>query len=235
MRIGLKKIKWFIYVGFLVGVLGGVCMQPAAYAQVPRPPELNVQFHRAQAAWKSGTSMLEAKTRVDRVLKARPGDMEARKLRAQVLMAMDRSEEALVDARWAVAFDPEDGEALLLLIEAARLSGNRELALEALEQAADHVTEDPTFHIRLSWNAQELEELDKAEAYARLALVQGDREDAAYYQLARVFILKEQIDDAATVLARGFRASLLDPVAVERDLVLVRAATHPLLAPWMQR
>ena len=37
----------------------------AAQAQVgTRPPELNAQFHRAETAYRSGSSVLEAKARV---------------------------------------------------------------------------------------------------------------------------------------------------------------------------
>ncbi len=198
----------------------------AAPAQDRRPPELDVQFNRAETAWKSGASVLEAKARVDRVLNKIPDDGEARKLRSQILMALDRPEEALFDAREAVKLQPEDGEAYLILSEAARINGDHHLAVQALDAAAERVLEDADFHIRLSWNATLLGQLDRAEAFARIALALDATRAASYYQLARVFVRKDQIDDAAAILEKGLRGNLLDPTAIQRDSILVRAVGH---------
>jgi tetratricopeptide (TPR) repeat protein len=195
-------------------------------AQGHRSPELDVQFHRAETAWKSGASVLEAKARVDRVLNEIPDDGEARKLRAQILMDMDRRQEALFDAREAVKIRPDDGEAYLILSEAARLNGNHHLAVEALDAAAERVLEDPDFHIRLSWNASLLGQPERAEAFARIALALDSSKAAAYYQLARVFIRKNQDDAAASVLERGLRSDLLDPDAIRNDSILAQITAH---------
>lgn len=204
-------------------------------AQVVRPQELTAQFNRAETAWKSGASVLEAKARVDRVLRELPNDVAALKLRAQVLMALDRPEEALHDAIRSVQLAPEDGEAHLVLCEAARLSGQQDLARKALDDAAERVLDDAAFHIRLSWNAALLDELDKAEAFARVALGLDARAAPAYYQLARVFVQQDKPDDAAAVLARGLRNMMLDPVAIQKDSLLARVADHALLHDLMRR
>jgi len=200
-----------------------------------RTPELNVQFHRAETAWRSGTSLLEAKARVDRVLQALPDDVAARKLRAQVLMGMDRPREALQDAHRAVELDAKDGEAYLILSEAALRSGEAGLAVQALDVAAERIQDHADWHLRLSWIALELDLLDKAEAFARIGLALDPQQEAAYYQLSRVFVLNGKPEEAATVLAQGFRQSLLDVAVVERDSVLVRLADHPTLSPWTQQ
>ena len=198
-----------------------------AQAQAVRPPELNVQYHRAETAWKSGASVLEVKARVDRVLEALPNDVEALKLRAQALLKMNRHEEALADVRRAVRLRPKDGEAHLILCEAARLNGDTERAERALEAASALALDDAALHIRLSWNAVLLGKLDKAESFARVAMASDPDEAAAYYQLARVFVLKEQPEAAATVLLSGLNASLLDPVAITADTVLIHVVDHP--------
>lgn len=203
-------------------------------AQDRRPPELDVEFHRAEKAWRSGASVLEAKIRVDRVLDELPADPEARKLRAQILMSMDRFEEALTDAREAVQLRPQDGEAYLVLSEAARMNGDEHLAINALDAAAERVLEDADFHIRLSWNASLLGQLDRAEAYARIALALGPTRAPAYYQLARVFVRKEQMDDAAAILSRGLRQDLLDPATIQNDSVLTQISGHDALAGLMR-
>lgn len=215
-------------------LLAGLAAGPVQ-AQVVRSAELNVQYHRAETAWKSGASMLEAKARIDRVLKELPDDVAARKLRAQVLMALERPAEALVDARRAAQLDPGDGEARLILAEAARLLGDTALARAALDAAAERVLEDAAIHLRLSWNAALLGQLDKAEAYARIALALDARAAPAYYQLARVFLQQEQPDAAAAILARGLKQSILDPNALQRDTLLSRLVTHPALQDYLRK
>jgi tetratricopeptide (TPR) repeat protein len=207
----------------------------AATAQVPRSPELNMHYHRAERAWRSGASVLEAKARVDRVLQELPDDTQALKLRAQVLLSMDRPAEALADARRAVELHPDDGEAHLILCEVARANGNRAVAERALDDAAERLLDDALVHVRLSWNAVQLGRMETAEAFARIALAQGAGVPAAYYQLARVFVLQKKHGEAVEILARGLRSGTLDFADVERDQVLMHVADHPSLAMFKRR
>ena len=202
--------------------------------QVIRPPDLNGEFLRAEAAWRSGTSLREAKIRLDRVLEALPDDPEARKLRAQVLLALGEPQAALADALRAVDLRPEDGETYVLLCEAARRSGDLARAEWALDAASKRILEGAALHVRLSWNAVALERLDEAEAFARIALAQDPHMKAAYYQLARVFVLKNNPDAAATILAQGFGEGLLEAEAVRADTLLHALSDHPKLAKWMK-
>jgi tetratricopeptide (TPR) repeat protein len=198
-----------------------LCAGWSAHAQIVRSPELNVQYHRAESAWRSGGSVLEAKARVDHVLRELPDDLDARKLRAEVLLGMGHPEEALEDAQYAVRLNAADAGAQLILSEAARLSGNTGLALDALDAAAEYAPDNATFHVRLSWNAVELEQLDKAEAFARTAF-ELEPSEAAYQQLARVLLLRGRQEEAIEVLVRGLRASIIRPGALEQDPVLAR-------------
>lgn len=200
-----------------------------------RSPELNQQFHRAETAWKSGTSPLEAKARVDRVLEALPNDAEARKLRAQVLLSMNRPEAALADVQRAIDLGVRDGEAYLILCEAARLSGKPDVAKQALDAASDLVLGDAALHVRFSWNAVALDRLEQAEAFARVARALDPWDPMAYYQLARVFVLKDQVDDAAAVLASGLEASIVDPLVMSQDTTLRRIIGHTALKPYVAR
>ncbi|PSQ84387.1 MAG: hypothetical protein BRD44_01130 [Bacteroidetes bacterium QS_7_67_15] len=195
-----------------------------------RPPAIDRQFHRARAAWRTGSSLLEAKARLDRVLRALPKDTEARKLRAKVLLEMGRSAEALSDAERATELAPNDGEAHLLRAEAAREQSRFETARRALDAAADHLpAEDAALHARLSWNALLLGRLDQAEAFGRVALQLDSTSAPAYRQLARVFLERERPGEAAAVLARGLRAKALRPRALREDERLRRLTDHPRL------
>ena len=206
----------------------GILSTPAE-AQSVRSPELNLQYHRAEVAWRSGGSVLEAKARVDRVLSELPEDVEALKLRAQVLMSLQRPEEAVSDARKAALLDAADGEAHLILAEAALACGEHEVAIGALGRAADRVLNDASSHVRMSWVAAELDRIAWAEAFARTALALDGRDPAAYYQLARVFLRQQKRDQAAEILARGLRASMLDATAIGGDRELSDLLQHPVL------
>ena len=206
-------------------VVGGVVPRTSAQEttsqlQFKRPPELNAQYHRAEAAWQSGSSLLEAKTRVDKVLEVLPDDGPALKLRAKVLMELDRPDEALEDAQRAVAIDPRDGDAHLVLCHVARVLGRNTLAEEALMRAASLLVEDPAAHIHLSREAELLNRYDLAEAYARTAVLQVPDERSAHLQLARAFAIQGKSDESATILVKAFEADVLRSSDARRDSLL---------------
>lgn len=192
--------------------------------QTVRPPELRQEFHRAERAWRTGTNLYEAKIRLDRVLEAMPDDAQARLIRARVLLDLDRPAEALADARVATDIDSSDGSAWLVRAEAAqKLVDARDEALDALDHAADRITEGVDEHVRLSWVAQSLSEVDRAEAFARIALALGPDEPAAYWRLAEVFAKQGRPGDAETLIARGLEDGVLSRTSL---------LAHPILAPF---
>ncbi|GMQ81840.1 MAG: hypothetical protein BMS9Abin05_1277 [Rhodothermia bacterium] len=195
-----------------------------AYAQRPirarrsvRPPELHVQFHRAETAWKSGNSLLEAKARIDRVIKELPDDLEARKLRAGILLTMGKADQAFLDAQRAVRLGPDDGEAQLLLCETSVRTQHEKSGLAALKRSADLLMDQHDLHIRLSKCAVSLERLDEAEAYARIALAGDATNSEAYLQLARVFANVNQDENAITVLRQGLTKGIVKPEQLQNE------------------
>ena len=203
-----------------------------AHAQIVRPPELRLQFHRAERAFRTGSSPHEAKRRLDMVLEQLPEDSEALMLRASVLLALEQPEAALRDAQAAVRLRPTDGEAHLLLSEAARAAGSVRLAISALDRAGELIRGGAPLHVRLSINARALGELDQAEAFARLAQTQDPSLPSAHLQLARVFMAKDRATAAATVLASALESGVLMPRDVRSDGELAALVNHPDLARW---
>lgn len=200
-----------------------------------RSPEIKRQLRRARTAWRTESSLLEAKARLDRILRALPTDTEVRTLRARVLLKMGRPAEAFDDARRAADLAPKNGEAHLLCAEAARELSHFEAARRALDAAADHLpAEDAALHARLSWNALLLDRLDQAEAFGRVALQLDSTSAPAHRQLARVFLQRERADEAAAVLARGLRSDVLRPRALREDELLRRLIDHPRLRDVMK-
>ena len=197
-------------------------------------PNVQSQLHRAETAWRTGGSLLEAKVRADEVLRADPDHPQALKLRADVLLALNRYDEARRDARRATELDPTDGRAYWILAESARLSGDLSMAREALREAAGHITdENAEFHVMLSGVALHVDELELAESFARVARAKEPMHAAAHYQLARVFLLQGRPDDAATILVGGLNEQFLDPRFIREDTALRALIDHPDLAAAM--
>ena len=208
-----------------------------ALAQVGYSERVQMQFHRAETAWRNQTSILEAKVRVDQVLRDAPNHTDAWKLRAEVNIAMQKYQDALRDAEQAISLNPEDGEAFLIKAEASRLLGLTERARGSLETAATlSIDADAEFHIKLSRSAVLLgvSAFNMAESFARVALAKDPDYAEAYYQLARVFLLRNREEEAVITLLRGFQARLLDPSHINSDFTLSQIASHERLKEFLQ-
>ncbi len=224
------RLSVLVFLGLFIGFQDAV-------GQAQPSEQVQMQFHRAQTAWRNQTSLLEAKVRVDQVLRDAPNHAEAWKLRAEVLIAMKRYPDALRDGQQATTLDPEDRGAFLVLAEAARLNNDNDLARSSLKKASTlSLNAGADFHIKLSRSAVLLGEndLNMAESFARVALAKDPDYPEAYYQLARVFVLQKRNQDAATTLQRGFQAELLDPVYVGFDSTLAVLRVHPMLQEYFQ-
>ncbi len=181
---------------------------------------MNLEYHRAQAAWKSGGSLLEAKARLDRVIEAGPDDPEALLLRAQVELAMRHHSDALNDARRAAGLAPKLGDVQLVLVQAARLAGDTTLALQALERSVDTIKSDPHKHIVLSREAMLLGQHATSESLARVAVALDGANPEAHLQLARTLAVRGNQGAAVLILTRGLDEELFTTDKIRRDPVL---------------
>lgn len=203
-------------------------------AQSPtRPRQLNEQLQRAQTALLSGSSLLEAKARVDRVVSALPEDAEARVLRAEILLSMGRDQDALVDARRATELAPANGAAHLAFGEASLRTGDAESAELAMNRAAQLLVDDSGAHVRLSRLARMLNLGEQAIAFARIAVALAPESAVTHYELARAFIATANTDAAASVLASGLRDGLLSADIIAADSVLNEVARHNALKGYL--
>ncbi|MDA0378148.1 MAG: hypothetical protein O2899_01540 [Bacteroidetes bacterium] len=206
-----------VFLFLLLGLAGTPTL-----AQDFRPPELNVQFHRARTAWTSGNSLLEAKARIDRVLEALPEDVEALKLRAAILLDLNRPEVALEDANRAAGLAPENGEAHLLRCEAASRLGTLSEAEQALQLASNLFLQRIDHYVRLSACALAIGAATRAESLARVAVAQNDGDPRGHIQLARVFMATERSEAARAVVDRMMASSMVSRQAVMADSQLAR-------------
>lgn len=215
-------------------ILMALLLPEGSQGQIVRPQELRLQYHRAERAFRTGSSLNEAKSRLDTVIEALPDDVEALMLRSQVLMALNRPEEAVRDAQASVRLAPRSGEAHLLLSETQRAAGAVGEAVVALERAGSLIDSGADLHIRLSYNAQMLGDLDQAEAFGRLALAQDAAPSGAYVQLARVFLAKNRPEAAAVTLVGGLEKGILTDRDITSDAELRRLRSRPELQRWFQ-
>jgi len=200
----------------LIALLGGIST-PTAQAQTVQSADTKVQFHRARTAFESGNSLLEAKARIDRVLKEDPEDVEALKLRSSILMGLGRKEDAIDDAIFATRLAPKDGEAQLLLCETAYANENMPLASEALKNATDVIAKQVSWLVRLSVCALSLGDTHRAESLARTAVAANDLEPKAHIQLARIFVRSGRNQDAISVLNKMVSNALVSEKAILQD------------------
>jgi tetratricopeptide (TPR) repeat protein len=214
----------------------GMTLPASGQASRSLQPKVQSQYHRAETAWRNGGSLMEAKVRADEVLKADPDHAGALKLRAEVLLALDRYEEASRDARRATEVDPDDGMSYWVLAESARRARDIALARETLQKAAEQVTdEEADVHVMLSQVALQVDEHELAESFARVARARDPGNAQALYQLARVFLVQGQMNAAVTILSSGLAERLLDPRFIVQDSTLGALAGHPELAPLLER
>ncbi|MDX1430749.1 MAG: tetratricopeptide repeat protein, partial [Rhodothermales bacterium] len=203
-------------------VLFACCLAAnVAAAQVARTPQQNAEFRRAEAAWLSGGSLLEAKERLDNVIESLPDDAPALVLRTKILLALERNPEAYRDAKSAFLLLPEDGEVSLLMTRAARLAGDTTLALEALRCASSTISTDAHSHLRLSIESLHLGRHEEAESLARVAVALDPRYSEARLQLARVLAVRGNTEAAAKALTAALDESLVTRDRIQSDSLLV--------------
>lgn len=202
------------------------CTIPSADGQsrssIQRPRAMDQQLQRARTAFVTGSSLLEAKARVDRVLNELPADAEARVLRAEILLRMERFDEALVDAREATRLAPSNGEAHLVVADAALRNGDARMAELAMDRAARLVVDNAAAHVRLSRIARALDLDERSVAFARIAVALEGQSAAARYELARAFVFSGNLPAARSIVTAGLEEGLLSRDVVAGDSLLVQ-------------
>ncbi|MCG8360324.1 MAG: CDP-glycerol glycerophosphotransferase family protein [Kiloniellales bacterium] len=157
---------------------------------------------------------------LDKALKLAPADLESHVLAARYLRWAERFGPAMAHARTALEVAPDHGEALWLLGSTARMAGDAETAVAALERAAAVLPESaPVQH-------------DRA-----LALLDRGRTEAARAALERCLTLKpNHVWARATAMSleaeRDAEARLAGKPGVRRVALHINQAFHfGILAP----
>ena len=172
-----------------------------------------------------------AEYEVGEALKLDPGSTFASLTLARVLTLRNRWGAALRVCSEVLAADPADAEAHLLRAEVCLLSGHRPQALSSLEAAASLRPDDIAVMRGFADYHLQAGDLAQAEHFARAVLAQ-DAEDAdGHLLMARVCLLRDEVDVAEQHAATAIVA---DPDSQEalRAFVDVKTRRSPLLGVW---
>ena len=79
------------------------------------------------------------------------------------------------------------------------------------------IIDDAQLQVHLSREAMALDQFDRAEAFARTAMVQAPHDPSTHFQMARVFAVQGKFDEARTILNNGLENRVLTTQAIESD------------------
>ena len=127
--------------------------------------------------------------------------------RARDQKAQGDFEDALIQARCALLHEPEDGEALELISQLAELTGDKSLAIDALERLAHLQPDDAAPLIREARLLVSLGRLKQARQIAREA-IDRDGENPESYQVAgRTYLAAEELPGAIAMFQKAIALS----------------------------
>jgi len=127
----------------------------------------------------------QALTVIDTVLKQTPADLDARALRAQVLLDLKRPQEALTDGRALVDAAPNRSFSYRLVAAASLAASDQEGARAALTQAAQRAPDEADLRVALARLEIEAGNLEQGVTRYREALALDPNERDALAGLAR--------------------------------------------------
>ena len=126
---------------------------------------------------------------------------------ARDLKAQGEFEDALIQARCALLHEPEDGEALELISQLAELTGDKSLAIDALERLSHLQPDDAAPLIREARLLISLGRLKQARQIAREA-IDRDGENPESYQVAgRVYLAADELPGAIAMFQKAVALS----------------------------
>jgi arylsulfatase A-like enzyme/Tfp pilus assembly protein PilF len=146
----------------------------------------------------------EALTRLDEVIKEDPGIMEARQVRANIYLQLDRAEEAAEECKEALKVDPEYNAAIFTLAQAYKKLKKFDEAIAGFERAIQLDPRDPKPHVNLGEIFLETDDLDKAIAHLEEAIsIDPEHSSLAHNNLGAAFLKKKRLERAEEELLKA--------------------------------
>ena len=107
---------------------------------------------------------------LDQVIGEDPGIMEARQVRANIYLQLDRAEEAAEECKEALKIDPEYSAAIFTLAQAYKKLKKYDEAVAGFERAIELDPRDPKPHVNLGELYLDTKDLDKAIVHFEAAI-----------------------------------------------------------------
>ncbi len=139
----------------------------------------------------------EALKRISEVIDEDPGIMEARQVRGQIYMELDRPAEAVAECRAALEIDPEYEAAIFTMAQAYRKLGKPEEAAAGFRRLIKMDPKDPKPFMNLGELAIDAGDFDAAIAHLKKALAADPVHGAvAHNLLGSAYLEKKMLDPA---------------------------------------
>jgi arylsulfatase A-like enzyme/tetratricopeptide (TPR) repeat protein len=146
----------------------------------------------------------DALARLDEVIREDPGIMEARQVRANIYLQLDRPEEAAEECREALKIDPEYNAAIFTLALAYKRLKKYDEAIAGFNRALQLDPRDPKPHVNLGEIYLENKDLDQAIASFEQAIsVDPEHSSLAHNNLGAAFLEKKLPERAEQELLKA--------------------------------
>jgi tetratricopeptide (TPR) repeat protein len=141
---------------------------------------------------------------LDQVISEDSGIMEARQVRANIYLQLDRAEEAAEECKEALKVDPDYNAAIFTLAQAYRKLGKHEEAIAGFERAAQLDPRDAKPLVNLGEIFLETKDLDKAIAYFEEAIsIDPEHNALAHNSLGAAYLEKKMLERAEQELLKA--------------------------------
>ena len=146
----------------------------------------------------------EALKRLNEVIEEDSGIMEARQVRANIYLQLDRAEEAAEECKEALKIDPEYNAAIFTLAQAYKKLKKYDEAIAGFERAIQVDPRDPKPHVNLGEVFLETKDLDKAITHFEEAIsIDPEHSSLAHNNLGAAFLEKKLLERAEEELLKA--------------------------------
>jgi len=146
----------------------------------------------------------EALMRLNEVIEEDPGIMEARQVRANIYLQLDRAEEAAEECKEALKIDPEYNAAVFTLALAYKKLKKYDEAIAGFERSIQLDPRDPKPHVNLGEVYLDIRDLDRAIIHFEQAIsIDPEHSSLAHNNLGAALLEKKMLDRAEEELLKA--------------------------------
>ena len=190
--------------GYIGGFTSGAKLSQSGNLGDPKDKILLYNKIKMAEGASSNREYDEALRRLDEVIKEDPGIMEARQVRANVYLQLDRPGEAAEECKEALKIDPEYNAAIFTLAQAYKQLKRYDEAIAGFERAVQLDPRDPKPHVNLGEVFLETKDLDKAISHFEEAIsIDPEHSSLAHNNLGAAYLEKKMLDRAETEILKA--------------------------------